>query len=175
MPPQARSFSERHKVPLSFFLLGSPQVQSDFYFCSSPSSQCSEHPARSRSVFLKPASCGLPYRLCLRRSTLTRRGTPLAPLETWRVASPTPRLNTKAGFINHMSYTNDHQRETFYRWPSMSSHQARSKHNSSILLTGGRSTCTRDLFQALEFHRLPAGKDLNCPAIGCAGLVMSLL
>jgi hypothetical protein len=41
---------------------------------------------------------------CLRRSTLTGRGTPLASLEAWRVASPTPRLNTKAGFINSMSY-----------------------------------------------------------------------
>jgi hypothetical protein len=41
---------------------------------------------------------------CLRRSTLTRRGTPLASLEAWRVASPTPRLNTKAGFINSMSH-----------------------------------------------------------------------
>ncbi len=63
---------------------------------------------------------------------------------------------------------------TFYCWPLMSSHQARSEHNDSILLTGGRSTCTRDLFQALEFHRLPAGIDLNCPTIGRAGLVMSL-
>jgi hypothetical protein len=36
---------------------------------------------------------------------LTRRGTSLAPLETWRVASPTPRLNTKAGFINSLSYS----------------------------------------------------------------------
>jgi hypothetical protein len=35
----------------------------------------------------------------------TRRGTPLAPLEAWRVASPTPRLNTKAGFINSMSHS----------------------------------------------------------------------
>src|SRR5882724_4539877 len=72
---------------------------------SSPSSQCSEHPVRSRSVFLKPADCGLLYCFCLRRSTLTRRVTPLAPLEMWRVASPTPRLNTKAGFINSMSYS----------------------------------------------------------------------
>jgi hypothetical protein len=31
-------------------------------------------------------------------------GTPLASREAWRVASPTPRLNTKAGFINTMSY-----------------------------------------------------------------------
>src|SRR5437867_8431757 len=38
-------------------------------------------------------------------ATLTGWGTPLAPLETWRVASPTPRLNTKAGFINSMSYS----------------------------------------------------------------------
>jgi hypothetical protein len=73
---------------------------------SSPSSQSSEHPTRSRSVFYN-FNC-----FCLRRSTLTRRGTPLAPLETWRVASPTPRLNTKAGFINSMSYTNDHQPES---------------------------------------------------------------
>src|SRR5258708_279333 len=72
---------------------------------SSPSSQSSERPTRSRSVFLKSANWGLLCRLCLRRSTLTRRGTPLAPLETWRVASPTPRLNTKAGFINSMSYS----------------------------------------------------------------------
>ena len=48
-------------------------------------------------------------RFCLRRSTLTGRGTPLASLKVWRVASPTPRLNTKAGFINSMSYTNDQQ------------------------------------------------------------------
>jgi hypothetical protein len=43
-------------------------------------------------------------RFCLRRSTLTGRGTPLASLKAWRVASPTPRLNTKAGFTNSMSY-----------------------------------------------------------------------
>jgi hypothetical protein len=41
---------------------------------------------------------------CLRRSALTRRGTPLPSLEAWRVASPTPRLNTKAGSINSMSH-----------------------------------------------------------------------
>jgi hypothetical protein len=74
-----------------------------FTFCSSPSSQCSEHPARSRSISSRLTG------FCLRRSTLTVRETPLAPLETWRVASPTPRLNTKAGFINSMSYTNDHE------------------------------------------------------------------
>jgi len=43
---------------------------------------------------------------------LTRRGTPLAPLEAWRVASPTPQIKTKAGLINSRSYTNDHQSES---------------------------------------------------------------
>ena len=38
-------------------------------------------------------------------ATLTGWGTPLASLEAWRVASPTPRLNTKAGFINSISYS----------------------------------------------------------------------
>ena len=52
-----------------------------------------------------PPIGGLLTCLCLRRSTLTRRGTPLVPLAAWRVASPTPRLNTKAGFINSMSYS----------------------------------------------------------------------
>ena len=47
-------------------------------------------------MFLKSACCGLLYCFCLRRSTLTRRGAPLAPLETWRVASPTPQIKTKA-------------------------------------------------------------------------------
>jgi hypothetical protein len=42
---------------------------------------------------------------CLRRSTLTRWGTPLAPLQSWRVASPTPQIKTKAGFINSMSHS----------------------------------------------------------------------
>ena len=30
-------------------------------------------------------------------------GTPLASLEAWRVASPTPQIKTKAGFINSMT------------------------------------------------------------------------
>jgi len=67
---------------------------------SSPYPQCSEHPARSRSVSSKARHpAGFLSRFCLRRSTLTRRGTPLAPLETWRVASPTPQIKTKAGPI----------------------------------------------------------------------------
>jgi hypothetical protein len=67
-------------------------------------SVASTPPAQGPHV-LKPAYSGLPCCFCLRRSTLIRRRTPLAPLETWRVASPTPRLNTKAGFINSMSYS----------------------------------------------------------------------
>jgi hypothetical protein len=85
--------------------IGDPN-HAEFVTISSPSSQGSEHPTHSRSVFSQspPPSVGLLIGFCLRRSTLTGRGTPLASREAWRVASPTPRLNTKAGFINSMSY-----------------------------------------------------------------------
>ena len=57
---------------------------------SSPSLQCSEHSSNSRSQRLSiPSPTGCFCSICLWRSTLTRRGTPLASLDAWRVASPT--------------------------------------------------------------------------------------
>lgn len=65
-----------------------------------PGEQAPRQFKASKYKFRDPG--GLPTCLCLRRSTLTGRGTPFASREPWRVASPITTAKHEGGFINSM-------------------------------------------------------------------------